>query len=65
MEFMLTLAAISPISFMLEDEHRSSMGTSHYIISDKCYVGIMLQIVLRSKRKKMKNEKNMIGRKEK
>jgi hypothetical protein len=26
MEFMLTLAVISPLSFMLEDEHRSSMG---------------------------------------
>jgi hypothetical protein len=41
-------------SFMLEDQHRSSMGRSHYIISDKCYVSIMLQKVLRSKRK---NEK--------
>jgi hypothetical protein len=26
MEFILTLAVISPVSFMLEDEHRSSMG---------------------------------------
>jgi hypothetical protein len=27
-------------------------GRRHYIISDKCYVSIMLQKVLRSKRKK-------------
>jgi hypothetical protein len=26
MEFILTLAVISPLSSMLEDEHRSSMG---------------------------------------
>jgi hypothetical protein len=42
MEFMLTLAIIFP-SFMLEDKHRSSMGEESYIISDKCYVSIMLQ----------------------
>jgi hypothetical protein len=29
-------------------------GKSHYIISDKCYVSIMLQKVLRSKRKNKK-----------
>jgi hypothetical protein len=49
MEFMLTLGILS---FMIEDEHHSSMGGSHYIISDKSYVSIMLQKVLRSKRKK-------------
>jgi hypothetical protein len=32
-------------------------GRSHYIISDKCYVSIMLQKVLRSKRKKWKMKK--------
>jgi hypothetical protein len=41
---------------MLEDEHRSSMGRSHYIIFDKCYVSIMLQKVLRSKRKNEKKK---------
>jgi hypothetical protein len=32
-------------------------GRRHYIISDKCYVSIMLQKVLRSKRKKWKMKK--------
>jgi hypothetical protein len=62
MKFILTLAVIPLLSFMLKDEHRSSTGGSHYIISDKCYVSIMLQKVLRSKRKKWKN---MMIRKEK
>jgi hypothetical protein len=42
MEFMLTLEIISP-SFMLEDEHRSSMGEESLHHSDKCYVSIMLE----------------------
>jgi hypothetical protein len=34
-------------------------GRSHYIISDKCYVSIMLQKVLRSKSKKWKTIKKL------
>jgi hypothetical protein len=34
-------------------------GRSHYIISDKCYLSIMFQKVLRSKRKKWKMKKKL------
>jgi hypothetical protein len=40
-------------------------GRRHYIISDKCYVSIMLQKVLRSKRKKWKLKKNYDEKKRK
>jgi hypothetical protein len=40
-------------------------GRSHYIISDKCYVSIMLQKFWGAKEKKCKMKKNMMRRKEK
>jgi hypothetical protein len=64
-EFILTLAVISP-SFMLEDEHRSSMGEEslHHLWQMLCKYYVAK--VLRSKKKKMKSEKiYMMRRKEK
>jgi hypothetical protein len=64
MEFMLTLAIIPPL-LCSRTSIVQGWGRSHYIISDKCYVSIMLQKVLRSKRKKMKNEKKYDKKKRK
>jgi hypothetical protein len=47
---------------MLEHEHRSSMGRSHYIISDKCYVSIMLQSSEEQKNDEKKIKVRKIGR---
>jgi hypothetical protein len=52
MKFMLTLALIPPSLLCLRTSIVQAWGRSHYIISDKCYVSIMLQKVLKSKRKK-------------
>jgi hypothetical protein len=55
MEFILTLAVISPLFYA-----RGRASFKHgggVILRHKCYVSIMLQKVLRSKRKKKKNEK--------
>jgi hypothetical protein len=57
MEFILTLAVIPPSLLCSRASIVQAWGRSHYIISDKCYVSIMLKKFLRSKRKKMKNEK--------
>jgi hypothetical protein len=65
MEFMLTLAVISPPLLCSRKNIVQAWGRSHYIISEKCYVSIMLQKVLKSKRKKMKNEKKYDGKKRK
>jgi hypothetical protein len=54
LEFKLTLAAVSPL-LCSRTSIVQAWGRSHYIISDKCYVCIMLKKFLRSKRKKMKN----------
>jgi hypothetical protein len=64
MEFMLTLAIISP-SFMLEESVVQAWGRSHYIIFDKCYVSLMLQKFCGAKEKKSKIKKIMMRRKEK
>jgi hypothetical protein len=47
-EFILTLAVISPLFYA---RGRASFKHGGGVISDKCYVSIMLQ------KKKMKNEK--------
>jgi hypothetical protein len=62
MEFILTLAVISPLFYA---RGRASFKHGGGVISDKCYVSIMLQKVLRSKRKKMKNEKKYDEKKRK
>jgi hypothetical protein len=53
-EFMLTLAVISPSLLCSRTSIIQAWGRSHYIISDKCYVSIMLQKVLRRKIKMKK-----------
>lgn len=66
MEFILTLAVISPLFYA-----RGRASFKHgggVILWHKCYVSIMLQKVLRSKRKKrikMKNEKKYDKKKRK
>jgi hypothetical protein len=63
MEFILTLAVISPLFYA-----RGRASFKHgggVILWHKCYVSIMLQKVLRSKRKNEKRKKIMMRRKEK
>jgi hypothetical protein len=63
MEFMLTLAVIFPLSFMLEDEHRSSMGEEslHHLWQMLC----KYYVAKSSEEQKKKLKKNMMRRKEK
>jgi hypothetical protein len=67
MEFILTLAVISPLSLCSRTSIVQAWGRSHYLISDKSFkhVSIMLQKVLRSKRKKMKMKKKYDEKKRK
>jgi hypothetical protein len=63
MEFILTLAVISPLFYA-----RGRASFKHgggVILWHKYYVSIMLQKVLRSKRKNEKKKKIMMRRKEK
>jgi hypothetical protein len=55
MALILILAVISPLSFMLEDGRRSSIGEESLHHLCKCYVSIMLQKVPEEQKKK--NEK--------
>jgi hypothetical protein len=63
MEFMLTLAVIPPLSFLLEDEHRSSMGEEslHHLWQMLC----KYYVAKSSEEQKKKLKKNMMRRKEK
>jgi hypothetical protein len=67
-EFLLTISSHFPSLLCSRTSIVQAWGRTHYIISDKCYVSIMLQKVLRTKRKKLrweekkskKNRKNKV-----
>jgi hypothetical protein len=63
MEFILTLAVISPLSFMLEDEHRSSMGEEslHHLWQMLCKYYV--EKIPEGQKKKNEKWKNMMRRK--